>query len=154
MAMSASRAAEIRAAVLGLENEPEVGRVTKLLGIHGAGTNIAMEHAVKSAPDGYTLLINTPPVAINMSLYKNLGFDTVRDLAAISVFSETPNVLVVHHSVPARSVKELIALARAKPRALRIPGAVCSIWEPSPSVLRRKKPRSFCARRSPYGPRW
>lgn len=84
----------------------------------GAGTNIAMEYVVKSAPDGYTLLFNTPPVAINMSLYKNLGFDTVRDLAAISVFSATPNVLVVHPSVPVRSVKELVALARARPGAL------------------------------------
>lgn len=84
----------------------------------GASTNIAMEYVVKSPPDGYTLLINTPPVAINMSLYKNLGFDTVRDLAAISVFSASPNVLVVHPSVPARSVKELVALARAKPGAL------------------------------------
>ena len=84
----------------------------------GAGTNIAMDYVVKSPPDGYTLLMNTPPVAINMSLYKNLAFDTVRDLAAISVFSSTPNVLVVHPSLPARNVKELIALARAKPGAL------------------------------------
>ena len=84
----------------------------------GAGTNIAMDYVVKSPPDGYTLLMNTPPVAINMSLYKNLPFDTVRDLAAISVFSTTPNVLVVHPSVPARNVKELIELARAKPGAL------------------------------------
>ena len=78
-----------------------------------------MEYVVKLPPDGYTLLINTPPVAINMSLYKNLGFDTVRDLAAVSVFSASPNVLVVHPSVPARSLKELIALARAKPGVLK-----------------------------------
>jgi tripartite-type tricarboxylate transporter receptor subunit TctC len=84
----------------------------------GAGTNIAMEHVVKSAPDGYTLLMNTPPVAINMSLYRKLSFDTTRDLAAISIFSQAPNLLVVHPSVPARSVKELIALARARPGAL------------------------------------
>ena len=84
----------------------------------GAGTNIAMEYVIKSPPDGYTLLINSPPIAINMSLYKNLPFDTVRDFATFSVFSATPNVLVVHPSVPARSIKELIALARAKPGAL------------------------------------
>ena len=84
----------------------------------GAGTNIAMDYVVKSPPDGYTLLMNSPPVAINMSLYKKLPFDTVRDLAAISVFSATPNVLVVHPSLPVRSVKDLIALARAKPGAL------------------------------------
>jgi tripartite-type tricarboxylate transporter receptor subunit TctC len=84
----------------------------------GASTNIAMDYVVKSPPDGYTLLMNAPPVAINMSLYKNLPFDTVRDLAAVSVFSSTPNVLTVHPSLPARNVKELIALARAKPGAL------------------------------------
>lgn len=84
----------------------------------GAGTNIAMEYVIKSPPDGYTLLMNTPPVAINMSLYKNLGFDTTRDLAAISVFSQSPNVLVVHPSVPVRNIKELIALARARPGTL------------------------------------
>ncbi|MCC6532255.1 MAG: tripartite tricarboxylate transporter substrate binding protein [Burkholderiales bacterium] len=84
----------------------------------GAGSNIGMEYVVKSAPDGYTVLMNTPPVAINMSLYRKLGFDTTRDLAAVSVFSQTPNALVLHPSVPARSVKELVALARAKPGSL------------------------------------
>lgn len=84
----------------------------------GAGSNIAMEYVVRSAPDGYTLLMNTPPVAINMSLYKKLSFDTMRDLAAVSVFSQTPNVLVVHPSVPVRTVKEFIVLARARPGAL------------------------------------
>ena len=84
----------------------------------GAGTNIAIEHVVKSAPDGYTLLMSSPPVAINMSLYRKLNFDTARDLATITVFSQTPNLLVVHPSLPVRTVKELIALARAKPGAL------------------------------------
>ena len=85
----------------------------------GAGTNIAMEFVVRSAPDGYTLLINSSPVAINMSLYKNLSFDTNRDLAGISMFAASPNVLVVHPSLPVRSVKDLIALARAKPDELK-----------------------------------
>jgi tripartite-type tricarboxylate transporter receptor subunit TctC len=85
----------------------------------GAGTNIAMEYVVKAAPDGYTLLMNSSPVAINMSLYKNLPFDTMRDLAAISLFAASTNVLVVHPSLPARSVKDLIALARAKPDELK-----------------------------------
>lgn len=84
----------------------------------GAGTNIAIEHIVKSAPDGYTLLLSSPPVAINMSLYKKLSFDTTRDLTAIAVIAQTPNLLIVHPSVPVRNVKELIALARAKPGAL------------------------------------
>ena len=89
----------------------------------GAGTNIANEHVAKSAPDGYTLLINTAAVAINMSLYKKVPFDTLRDFAAISVFSMSPNILVVHASVPAKNVKELIALARSKPGVLNFSSA-------------------------------
>ena len=78
-----------------------------------------MEYVVKAPPDGYTLLVNSSPVAINMSLYKNLPFDTQRDLAAVSLFAASTNVLVVHPSLPARGVKELIALARAKPDELK-----------------------------------
>ena len=69
----------------------------------GAGTNIANELVAKSAPDGYTLLINTPAVAINMSLYRKLPYDTLRDFAPVSIFSEAPNVLVVHNGVPAQN---------------------------------------------------
>jgi len=89
----------------------------------GAGTNIANEHVAKSAPDGYTLLINTAAVAINMSLYKKVPFDTLRDFAAVSIFSMSPNILVVHASVPAKNVKELIALARSKPGGLNFSSA-------------------------------
>jgi tripartite-type tricarboxylate transporter receptor subunit TctC len=84
----------------------------------GGGTNIGNEFVAKSAPDGYTLLINAGSVAINMSLYKNLNYDSLRDFVAISIFSESPNVLVVHPSLPAKSAKDLVALARARPGAL------------------------------------
>lgn len=89
----------------------------------GAGTNIANEFVAKSAADGYTLLINTAAVAINMSLYKKVPFDTLRDFAAVSVFSMSPNILVVHASVPVKNVKELIALAKSKPGALNFSSA-------------------------------
>ena len=89
----------------------------------GAGTNIANELVAKSPPDGYTILINTAAVAINMSLYKKVNFDTLRDFAAISVFSQSPNILVIHPSVPVESVKELVALAKAKPGALNFSSA-------------------------------
>lgn len=89
----------------------------------GAGTNIANELVAKSPPDGYTILINTAAVAINMSLYKKVNFDTLRDFAAISVFSQSPNILVIHPSVPVKSVKELVALAKAKPGALNFSSA-------------------------------
>ena len=84
----------------------------------GAGTNIGNEFVAKSAPDGYTLLINGGAMAINMSLYKNLSYDTLRDFVSISLFSESPNVLVVHPSLPVKTAKEFIALAKAKPGAV------------------------------------
>ncbi len=89
----------------------------------GAGTNIANEFVAKSAPDGYTLLMNTAAVAINMSLYQRLPFDTLRDFAPVTIFSESTNVLVVHASVPVKNLKELLALARAKPGALNYSSA-------------------------------
>ncbi len=83
----------------------------------GAGTNIANELVAKSPPDGYTLLVNTAAVAINLSLYKKVPFEA-RDFAPISILSMSPNILVVHTSVPAKTAKELIALAKSRPGQL------------------------------------
>ena len=84
----------------------------------GAGTNIANEYVAKSAPDGYTLLFTSTAVAINMPLYRNPPYDLLRDFVGVSLFSETTNILVVPASLPAGSVKELIALARSQPGTL------------------------------------
>ncbi len=84
----------------------------------GAGTNIANELVAKAAPDGYTLLINTAAVAINMALYKNVPFDTLRDFAPVSVFSESQNIMVTGAGKPYRSAAEVVAAARARPGAL------------------------------------
>ncbi len=89
----------------------------------GAGTNIANEHVAKSAPDGYTLLFNSPAVVINMSLYRNPPYDALRDFAGVSVFSESTNLLVVPASLAAKSPKELVALARERPGALNYSSA-------------------------------
>ena len=84
----------------------------------GAGGNIGAESVARAAPDGYTILVGTTALAIGPSLYAKLGFDVVKDFATISQATVAPNILVVHPSVPARSVKELVALARAKPGQL------------------------------------
>ena len=89
----------------------------------GAGTNIANELVARAAPDGYTLLINTAAVAINMSLYKKVGYDALRDFAPLSLFSMSPNILVVHVSVPVKNVKELVALAKSRPGELNFSSA-------------------------------
>lgn len=84
----------------------------------GASSVIGADVVAKAAPDGYTLLISPAALAINPSMYARMPFNTRRDFAPISLVSETGNVLVVHPSVPARSVKELIALARKRPGSL------------------------------------
>ena len=84
----------------------------------GAGTNIANDFVAKSAPDGYTFLMNTSSVAINMSLYKDLPFNTLRDFAPVSVFSDSQNILVVNAAKAFKSTAEVISAARAKPGAL------------------------------------
>jgi tripartite-type tricarboxylate transporter receptor subunit TctC len=85
----------------------------------GAGGNIAAEAAARSAPDGYTWLLgNNSILATNQSLYKKLAFDPVADFAPVALVAIQPNILVVNPAVPAASVAELIALARAKPGRL------------------------------------
>src|SRR5689334_6896426 len=83
----------------------------------GATGAIAAEYVAKAKPDGYTLLMGTGSVnSVFPAVKKNLPFDTMRDFAAISNFFVTPNILVVHPSVPAQNVAEFIALLKANPR--------------------------------------
>jgi tripartite-type tricarboxylate transporter receptor subunit TctC len=81
----------------------------------GAGTNIAAETVVRSAADGYTLLMITVTNAVNATLYQNLNFDLVRDIAPVAGTMRTANVLVVNPAVPAHTVPEFIAYAKAHP---------------------------------------
>src|SRR5258705_148601 len=90
----------------------------------GASGNIGTELAARAAPDGYTVLMgNVAPNAINVSLFKDLPFDPVADFAPVSLVASTPNILVVHPSTPARTVKAVIALAKAKPGTLNFASA-------------------------------
>ena len=84
----------------------------------GAGANLGAEIAAKSPADGYTLLMGTPAHTINVSLYSGLNYDVVRDFAPVSLVSTGQYVVIVHPSVPARTAKELIAIAKARPGAL------------------------------------
>ena len=82
----------------------------------GASGNIGAEYVAKSvAPDGYTLLVAGSPHAINMSLFNNLRYDLARDVAPITSIAAFPSLIAVHPSVPVKSVKDLIALARSRP---------------------------------------
>lgn len=81
----------------------------------GAGGITGAEVVARSAPDGYTLLVTSISHTINPSVRKNLPFDAVRDFTPITLITDAPNFLVVHPSLPAKSVKELVALARARP---------------------------------------
>jgi tripartite-type tricarboxylate transporter receptor subunit TctC len=83
-----------------------------------AGGNLAMEIVAKAPPDGYTLLMGSPGLATNPSLYKDLSFDPLKDFAPVSLIGTVPNVLVVSPSVPVTSVAELVALARRQPGKL------------------------------------
>ena len=84
----------------------------------GAAGNIGAQAAARAAPDGYTLLIAPASLASSPSLYKNLGFDLARDFDGVALLAAAPFVLAVHPSVPAKSVRELIALAKAHPGRL------------------------------------
>ena len=84
----------------------------------GGATNIGSDMVAKGAADGYTLLMGGAANAINMSLFKKLPYDTVKDFAPVSLCVQGANVLSIHPSVPARTLKELIALAKAKPGTL------------------------------------
>jgi tripartite-type tricarboxylate transporter receptor subunit TctC len=85
----------------------------------GAGGNIGAETVARSAPDGYTLALGTVGThSINGALYSKMPYDMVKDFTPVILLASTPNVLVVHPSVPAKNVQELIALAKAKPGQL------------------------------------
>ncbi len=85
----------------------------------GAGTNIASEALARSAPDGYTLFLPTVANAINPTLYPKLAYDPVRDFAFVTNIAKVPGIVVAHPSVPVKNIRDLIALAKARPDELR-----------------------------------
>ena len=101
--MVAERASEIFGQQVYVENLP------------GAGGNLGVEAAKRAAPDGYTILTMSTGFIINPSLYSKIGYDPIRDFAPISLVAASPNVITVHPSVPAKTLKELSDLVKANP---------------------------------------
>ena len=84
----------------------------------GAGGNVGAEAAARAAPDGYTIVLVAPSLAISPTLYAKLNYDPVKDFAPIALVASFPNVMVTHPSVPAQNLREFIALARSQPGAM------------------------------------
>ena len=116
--------ADIYARLIGARAGEAWGQPVVVENRSGAGGNIAAEQVAKSAPDGYTLVMGSFGThAVNASLFSSLPYDPVRDFSAIALVLEAEGLLVVHPSVPAHSVAELIALARARPGAISFASA-------------------------------
>jgi tripartite-type tricarboxylate transporter receptor subunit TctC len=112
---AAGGGADIIARLLGQSLSERLGQQIVVDNRPGAGTNIGTEVVVKAAPDGYTLLLVNSPAAINTTLYDNLSFDFIRDIAPVASIGRVPLVMVVNPSLPAKTVPEFIAYAKANP---------------------------------------
>jgi len=112
--------ADITARLLGQWLSERLGQPFVIESRPGAGTNIATETVVNAPPDGYTLLLVAPANAINATLYEKLNHNFIRDIAPVAGLIRFPNVIVVNPSVPAKTVPELIAYAKANPGKLNM----------------------------------
>ena len=109
---------DLMARTLGQQFTQAWGQQTIVEPRPGASGNIAAELVAKAAPDGYTLYVPYGTHTVNPSIYAKVGYDPIRDFAPISLVSSAPNILIVHPSLPVKSVKDLVALGKAKPGAL------------------------------------
>jgi tripartite-type tricarboxylate transporter receptor subunit TctC len=104
--------------IVALKLSEQLGQQVVVENRPGGGANIGAEIVAKAAPDGYTLLIPTITNAIGQTLYTRLNFDLVKDFAHVTLLATTPLILVVHPSVPVKSVKEFTAFTKARPGQL------------------------------------
>jgi tripartite-type tricarboxylate transporter receptor subunit TctC len=108
-------ATDIIARLLGQRLSERLGQQFVIENKPGAGNNIATESVINAEPDGYTLLFVNPANYINASLYANLKFNVIRDIAPIAAFNRVPNVMTVNNNVPAKTAAEFIAYVKANP---------------------------------------
>jgi tripartite-type tricarboxylate transporter receptor subunit TctC len=108
-------ATDIIARLLGQRLSERLGQQFVIENKPGAGNNIATESVINAEPDGYTLLFVNPASYINATLYANLKFNVIRDIAPIAAFNRVPNVMTVNKDVPAKTVAEFIAYVKANP---------------------------------------
>jgi tripartite-type tricarboxylate transporter receptor subunit TctC len=106
---------DVIARIIAQKLSESLGKQFYVENIAHAGGNTGMGIAAKAAPDGYTILVHGSNLIVNPSLYATIPFDPYRDFAPVTLAGTMPNVIVVHPSVPAHSVKELIALVKANP---------------------------------------
>ena len=120
---------DITARLLGQWLSERLGQPIVIENRPGAATNVATEAVVNTAPDGYALLFVAPTAAINATLYEKLNFNFIRDVAPIAGIMRIPNVMVVNPSVPAKTVPEFIAYAKANPGKINFasPGVGTSV---------------------------
>ena len=120
---------DITARLMGQWLSEHLGQPIVIENRPGAATNVATEAVVNTAPDGYTLLFVAPTAAINATLYEKLNFNFIRDVAPIAGIMRIPNVMVVNPSVPAKTVPEFIAYAKANPGKINFasPGVGTSV---------------------------
>ena len=116
-------ATDVLARITGQKLNERMGQPVVVENRTGAGGNIGAEQVAKSPPDGYVLLMGGVPHAIAVSLYPKLGYDLMKDLSAIAEVASFPSMIVLHPSLPSRNVKELIALAQARPGQLNFGSA-------------------------------
>jgi tripartite-type tricarboxylate transporter receptor subunit TctC len=114
----AGGSADILARLLSVAFPEELGARIVIDNRSGAGSNLGTAIAAQAAPDGYTILMASVANAINETLYQNLAFKLRRDFVPVALVATLPNVMVVHPTVPARDVREFVALAKARPGAL------------------------------------
>src|ERR1700724_1402735 len=112
--------ADLAARLMGQWLSERLGQSFVIENRPGGGTNIAPEAAVRAAPDGYTLLLVAPANAINATLYDKLNFNFLRDMEPVAGIIRFPNVMEVNPSVPAKTVPEFIAYAKANPGKLNM----------------------------------